>query len=85
MDPMDGQGAAPGGPPPGGGAPPSAGQPNPEQLLMAQITKLLTGLAQSNPTLSSGIQKAIEGLQEAQTAMFMNRPGNPQPGQTPPQ
>jgi hypothetical protein len=53
-------------------------------IMLAKISQVLQQLAQSNPVLSGGLQKALAGIQEAQTAMVTQ----PQPlpaGSTPPQ
>ena len=64
-DPMQGGGA------PDAGAPPSPSQApaNPQQVMLAQMFQLCKRLAMENPVLSAGLQKAAQGLQEAQTAM----------------
>jgi hypothetical protein len=66
--------ASPAPPPPGpeaggGGGAPSAAPANPKQVMLAQMYQLCKRLAQEDPTLSAGMQKAAEGIQEAQTAM----------------
>ena len=69
--------------PPQGGAAPSQAPANPQQVVLAQIYQVLKRLAQENPVLSAGLQKAAQGIQEAQTAMLT---GGPQmgPEQSPP-
>jgi len=64
------QGGSPGGAPSGDTAP-AQGQPpaNPKQIALAQMYQLCKKLAQEDPILSAGLQKAAEGIQEAQTAM----------------
>lgn len=69
-----------GAPPPDGGAPggaPSQGPANPLQIKLAQLYQICVGLAQQEPTLSGGMQKAAQGIQEAQTAL-VSQP-SPQP------
>lgn len=52
-------------------------------MQLAQLFKLCQMLAQSNPVIASGMQKAAEGVQEAQSAL-VTQP-TPQPmGNTPP-
>jgi hypothetical protein len=51
--------------------------------MLAQMYQLCKRLAQEDPILSAGLQKAAQGIQEAQTAMVTQ----PQPtptGATPP-
>lgn len=73
-------GAAPGGAPPQA---PSQAPANPDQIMLAQLYQACKALAQKNPVLSAGLQKAAQGIQEAQTAM-VTQP-QPQPtGATPP-
>jgi len=50
--------------------------------MLAQVSQLLQKLAQSNPVLSAGLQKAVQGISEAQTAMI-SQP-TPQPTQANP-
>lgn len=79
MPPPEGQPGA--GPPP---APaPSSAPANPAQMMLAQMYQVCKRLAQENPAMSSGLQKAAQGIQEAQTALLMNNPG-PSPDQNPP-
>jgi hypothetical protein len=81
--PTEGQpGVGPSGPAPGGA--PSAAPANPAQMMLAQMYQVIKRLAQENPSLSAGLQKAAQGIQEAQSAMLMNRPQAP-PEQNPPQ
>lgn len=82
----DGQPGAgsPAGAPPPGAAPPSAAPANPAQMMLAQMYQVCKRLAQENPAMSGGLQKAAQGIQEAQTALLMNRPGS-SPEQNPPQ
>lgn len=76
-----GQGAgAPGGAP---GQPPSAAPANPVQMVLAQIYQVLKQMALENPAMASGLGKAAEGIQEAQTAMLTNAP-QPGPTENPP-
>jgi hypothetical protein len=73
---------------PDGGAPSPSGSPSQapasrDQIVLAQLYQLCKRLAQSNPVLSAGLEKAAQGIQEAQTAM-VSQP-QPQPtGATPP-
>ena len=79
-DPTAG-GAPDSGAAPGGGAPsPQASQApaNPKQIMLAQMYQLCKRLAQEDPVLSAGLQKAAQGIQEAQTAMVTQ----PQPQPT---
>jgi len=78
---MGAPGPGPQGPPPGGA--PSQGPANPQQIVLAQIYQVLKRLAMENPVLSTGLTKASEGIQEAQTAMLTNAP-QPGPEQNPP-
>ena len=85
MPDQPGAGPSAGAPAPGaapGGAP-SAAPANPAQMMLAQMYQVCKRLAQENPAMSAGLQKAAQGIQEAQTAMMMNRPG-PSPDQNPP-
>jgi hypothetical protein len=71
-------------PAPGGGGPPSQAPANPQQIMLAQIFQVLRRMAQENPAMSAGLQKAAQGIQEAQTAM-LTQP-QPQPTESnPPQ
>lgn len=68
-------GGGPPAPPGGGGAaapsqPPSQAPANPKQIILAQISQALKRLAAEDPVLSGGLQKAVAGIQEAQTAML---------------
>ena len=79
------QGPAPGGPGPGpqGGAP-SQAPASPEQMMLARLFQAVRLLSQQNPVMSAGLEKAAQGIQEAQSAL-MTQP-QPQPAQqTPPQ
>lgn len=77
------QGAAPSAPAPGPAAPPSAAPANPQMMALAKLYQVCTQLAQSNPVIAAGMQKAAEGIQEAQSAL-VTQP-QPQPiGMTPP-
>jgi hypothetical protein len=51
--------------------------------MLAQMYQVIKQLAQTNPAMSAGLQKAAQGIQEAQTALLVNRPG-PSPDQNPP-
>jgi hypothetical protein len=65
-------------------APPSQAPANPTQIMLAQMYQLCKRLSQQDPTLSAGLAKAAQGIQEAQTAL-VSAP-QPQPtSQTPPQ
>lgn len=52
--------------------------------MLAQMYQVLKRLAQENPAMSAGLQKAAQGIQEAQTAMLTQSP-QPAPEQSPPQ
>jgi len=78
-------------PPPGAGAAgaspapaPSQAPANPAQVMLAQMFQVLKRLAQENPAMSAGLQKAAQGIQEAQTAVLTQTP-RPTPEQSPPQ
>ena len=71
--------ASPQGVAPGGGAPPSQAPANPTQIMLAKLYQACKALAAQNPVLSSGLAKAAQGIQEAQTAM-LTTPA-PQPAQ----
>lgn len=83
-DPTQPAGGAPapdaGGSP--GGAPPSQAPASPEQMMLAKLYQACKALAQQNPILSAGLQKAAQGIQEAQTAM-VTQP-QPQPASSNP-
>ena len=70
-----------------GGAPagqaPSQAPANPAQIMLAQMYQVLRRLAQENPAMSAGLQKAAQGIQEAQTAMMVGA-RQPGPEQNPP-
>jgi len=52
-------------------------------MMLAKLYQACKALAQQNPILSAGLQKAAQGIQEAQTAM-VTQP-QPQPaGSNPP-
>jgi len=73
-----------GGTPTGGGAPaPSQAPANPTQIMLAQMYQLCKKLAQQDPTLSAGMQKAAQGIQEAQTALVTGSPQQPQSASPP--
>lgn len=72
----------PGAPAPGGA--PSAAPANPAQVMLAQMFQVCRRLAQENPAMSAGMQKAAQGIQEAQTALMMNRQSATPPEQNPP-
>jgi len=75
----DPAGVAPQAPP----APPSAAPASPAQMMLAQMFQVCKRLATENPAMSAGLQKAAQGIQEAQTALLMNSPG-PSFDQNPP-
>lgn len=85
MTPPPAAGPAPA-PQPGGapGAPPSQAPANPQQVVLAQMFQVMKRLAMENPVLSAGLEKAAEGIQEAQTAMLTQAP-QAGPEQQPPQ
>jgi hypothetical protein len=69
---------------PAGGAPaPSQSPANPKQVMLAQIYQVLRRLAQEDPALSGGLQKACSGIQEAQTAMMTGASPQPTEGNPP--
>ena len=51
--------------------------------MLAQMYQVMKRLAMESPQLAAPLQKAMQGLQEAQTAMLTNSPG-PSPEQNPP-
>lgn len=67
----------------GGGGAPSGAPASPEQIMLAKLYQACKALAQQNPVLSSGLSKAAEGIQEAQTAL-VTQPRNESPQQSPP-
>jgi hypothetical protein len=72
-----------GGAPDSGASGASQAPANPKQMMLAQLYQMCKRLAQEDPVLSAGLQKAAQGIQEAQTAM-VTQP-QPQPtGATPP-
>lgn len=56
---------------------PSQAPANPQQIMLAQIYQVLRRMSQENPQMAAGLQKAAQGIQEAQTAMLMQRPNEP--------
>lgn len=77
-------GAPPQGQPPAQpGAPPSAAPASPIQVMLAQMFQVCKKLSMENPIVASGMNKAAEGIQEAQTAMLTQTP-SPGPEQSPP-
>lgn len=66
-----------------GGSAPSQAPANPTQIMLAQMFQVIRRLAQENPAMSAGLQKAAQGIQEAQTAMMVGSRG-PAPEQSPP-
>lgn len=75
----------------GGGAPdqgapaaaPSQAPASPEMMVLAKIARGLQQMAQSNPVLSAGLQKAVQGINEAQSAL-VSQPQEQPTGNTPP-
>jgi len=51
--------------------------------MLAQIYQVLRRLAQENPPMSAGLQKAAAGIQEAQTAMLTQPRPQPTEGNPP--
>ena len=72
-------------PVPGGAATPAPSQApaNPKQILLAQLYQMAKRLAQQDPALSAGLEKAAAGIQEAQSAMVMQPQSQPA-GSNPP-
>lgn len=58
-----------GAPDQGASAAPSQAPANPKQIMLARLYQMCKQLAQEDPVLSAGLQKAAQGIQEAQTAM----------------
>ncbi len=58
------------GPSPSPGPAPSSAPANPQQIMLAQMFQVLKRMAQENPVLSAGLEKAAQGIQEAQTALL---------------
>jgi hypothetical protein len=54
---------------------PSQAPAPPELMALSRVVMILKQLAQQNPVLSTGLQKAIQGINEAQSAMV----SQPQP------
>ncbi len=83
-DPTQGGGApnADSGAPPAQGSPGGQAPASPEQMMLAKLYQACKALAQQNPILSAGLQKAAMGIQEAQTAM-VTQP-QPQPASSNP-
>ena len=81
-DPTQPAGGAPA--PDAGGSPGGSSQApaSPEQMMLAKLYQACKALAQQNPILSAGLQKAAQGIQEAQTAM-VTQP-QPQPASSNP-
>lgn len=46
-------------------------------MMLSKVTMLLKQLAQSRPELSAGLTKALQGINEAQSALVTG--GQPQP------
>lgn len=59
------------------GAAPSQAPAPPELMMLSKVTMLLKQLAQSRPELSAGLTKALQGINEAQSALVTG--GQPQP------
>lgn len=77
------QGGAPPSPAPAPGAPPSQAPADPTMMALAKLAQVCQQLAQQNAIIAPGMQKAAEGIQEAQSAL-VTQP-QPQPmGNTPP-
>ena len=74
--------AAPASASPQQGAQPSQAPASPEQMMLARIFQVAQQLTQ-NPIISSGMQKVMAGIQEAQSALVTQAP-SPSPSQTPP-
>jgi hypothetical protein len=82
-DPTTAGGAPDAGAPPAASSAPSQAPASPEQIMLAKLYQACKALAQQNPILSTGLQKAAQGIQEAQTAL-VTQP-QPQPtAQNPP-
>lgn len=67
-----------GGAPDAGASAGSQAPANPQQVMLAQMYQLCKRLAQANPAMSAGLEKAAQGIQEAQTAA-MGGQSQPQP------
>lgn len=65
-----------------GAQPASQAPASPEQMMLAKIFQASQQLMQ-NPIISSGMQKVMAGIQEAQSALVTQAP-QPSPSQTPP-
>lgn len=78
LNPQASAGAAP-----AASAAPSQAPANPKQIMLAQISQVLRRLAQEDPVLSAGLQKAVSGIQEAQTAMMTGARPQPTEGNPP--
>ena len=84
----DGSAVGAGPPPPAPGGAPGETPPSmsPQMQALAQISLVLKRFAQSDPRLSAGLMKAVQGIQEAQTAGMTGGTGQgPALEQTPPQ
>lgn len=46
-------------------------------MMLSKVTMLLKQLAQSRPELSAGLTKALQGINEAQSAMVTQSPAQP--------
>lgn len=51
--------------------------------MLARVAQALNQMAQTNPVLSAGLAKAVQGINEAQSAMVSQGPSQ-QPGSNPP-
>lgn len=82
-DPSQGGGAPSGAPDPSqGGGSPSQAPASPEMMMLGKISEALKQLSQSKPETSSGLQKAIQGINEAQSALVTSPQQSP--SQSPP-
>lgn len=68
-DPSQGGGAPQGAPDPSQGGTPSQAPAPPEMIMLSKISQALQQLAQSKPEAAAGIQKAVQGINEAQSAL----------------
>lgn len=67
--PAAGAGAPPQGQPQGGGAPPSQGSANQIQQLLGNWSTVAQQIATAYPQISSQMNKVVQAIGEAQTAM----------------
>lgn len=61
---------------------PSQAPAPPEMMMLSRISQALARLAQTNPVLSAGLQKAVQGINEAQSAL-VSQPKPESTGQNP--